>query len=95
MEQISKKLLYITHDVCNINTQIQNLVNITYSNTRSIMSIKDRIDNLLERIQNVKAHIERSKKLSNSESSNNDLERHFMSFLASIHIELTDIMENI
>ena len=95
MDKISRKLLYITDEVGNINTQIQNLVDITQSNTRTIMNIKSKIEKLLGRIQNVKAHIERSKKSSFSESSNNDLRKHIESFLGSLHIELTDILENI
>tara|TARA_B100001063_G_C16752796_1_gene551240 strand:+ start:1220 stop:1510 length:291 start_codon:yes stop_codon:yes gene_type:complete len=96
MDKISRKLLHITNEVGTINTQIQNLVDITYSNTRSIMNIREKIENLLGRIQNVKAHIERSKKSSISQFSNNDdLKRHIISFLDSLDIELTDILENI
>ena len=96
MDKISRKLLYITNEIGTVNTQIQNLVDITYSNTRSIMSIKGKIGNLLGRIQNVKAYIERSKKSSISQFSNNDdFKKHMLSFLDSLHIELTDILENI
>ena len=96
MDRISRKLLYITDEVGTINTQIQNLVDITYSNTRSIMNIRRKIENLLGRIQNVKAHIERSKNSSISQFSNNDdLKKHIISFLDSLDIELTDILENI
>ena len=48
MDKISRKLLYITDEVGNINTQIQKLVDITYSNTRSIMNIREKIETLLE-----------------------------------------------
>ena len=95
MEKTSRKLLYIIDDIGNINTQIQNLNEITYSNTRTIRNIRGKIENLLGRIQNVKAYIERSKKSSFSESSNDDLRRHILSFLDSLDIELTDILENI
>lgn len=95
MDKTSRKLLYIIDDIGNINTQIQNLNEITYSNTRTIRNIRGKIENLLGRIQNVKAYIERSKKSSFSESSNDDLRRHILSFLDSLDIELTDILENI
>ena len=96
MEDINSQIQEIVRDVNSINTRVQRLQERSLTNNRSITRIKTNIENLLEKIRNVKHNIERNKNSSFLQTSNvEDLQLFITSFLNGLDIKLTNILQNI
>lgn len=94
MDNIQNKIQSIAGELDTINSNIRRINTTSRSNSRSIENIRIKIVNLLQRIRNVKANIERNKNASFLNTNNpRDLQEFINSFLGGLEIELADILQ--
>ena len=94
MNRIHNKIQDIASEINSINSDIDRIDSKTRNNMLTTELIRRRIQDLLMRIRNIKANIERNKQ-SPFLSTNNpkDLQEFIISFLGGIEIELDDILQ--